>query len=309
MNKQPPVVAILGPTAVGKTELSLELAERLNGEIISTDSRLLYRGMDIGTAKPSLEQRERVPHHLIDVANPDVNWSLVKFRTEALLAMQEIHKRKRLPLLVGGTGQYMTAILEGWIPPPKPADLNYRKELAKFAENQGKEALHEKLKEVDPKTAERIHASNVRRVIRALEIHHITGEPPSKIRRKEPPPFRSLRIGLQLPRDQLYERIDARIDGMILAGLLSEVQKLMDDGYGPELPAMSAIGYKQVAEVIHGKRTLEEAIAEMRRLTHQFVRRQANWFKPSDPEIHWFDVREGVVEEIVLLVRSWLMEE
>lgn len=308
MSKQPSVVAILGPTAVGKTALSLKLAKRLNGEIISMDSRLLYRGMDVGTDKPSIDQRKQVPHHLIDVASPDENWSLAKFRSAALQAIGEIHKRGRLPLLVGGTGQYMRAILEGWIPPPKPADLAYREELTKFAEDHGAEALHMKLREVDPVSAERIHANNIRRVIRALEIHRITGEPPSKVRRKEPPPFRSLRIGLQLPREILYARIDARIDEMIQAGLLSEVQELLEDGYGPELPSMSAIGYKQMADVIAEKISLDEAIREMRRLTRQFVRRQANWFKPSDPKIHWFDMRSDVVEEIVQLILAWLEE-
>jgi len=309
MKEGSPVIAILGPTAVGKTELSLKLAERLNGEIISTDSRLLYRGMDIGTAKPSLLQRERVPHHLIDVANPDESWSLARFQIEALHAIQEIQDRKHLPFLVGGTGQYMRGILEGWIPPPRSVDMDYRKELAGFVQSQGKEALHKKLQEVDPQIAGQIHVSNVRRVIRALEIYHITGEPPSMVRRKKTPSFRSLRIGLQLPRDQLYQRIDARIDGMILAGLQAEVQKLLDDGYEPELPAMSAIGYKQMIEVIQGEKTLEEAVTEMRRLTRQFVRRQANWFKPGDPAIHWFTVKEGVEDEIEVLIRSWLVNE
>jgi tRNA dimethylallyltransferase len=308
LSKQPSVVAILGPTAVGKTDLSLRLAKRFNGEIVSMDSRLLYRGMDIGTDKPSLEQRKQVAHHLIDVASPDETWSLAKFRTAALRAMREIHERERLPFLVGGTGQYITAILEGWIPPKETSDSDYREELAKFAKEQGKDALHVKLQEVDPESAVRIHPSNLRRVIRALEIYHTTGEPPSKIRRKEPPPFRSLRIGLQLPRELLYARIDARIDEMIHSGLVNEVKGLIEDGYGPELPAMSAIGYKQIAEVINGEKTLEEAAAEMRRLTRQFVRRQANWFKPDDPKIHWFDLRQDVEDEIVLLIRQWLEE-
>jgi len=272
------------------------------------DSRLLYRGMDIGTDKPTLEERNRVPHHLIDVAWPDENWSLARFQAAALQAIKEIHSRNRLPILVGGTGQYMTAILEGWIPPPKPADPAYREELAKFAEEYGKGALHQRLRDIDPESAERIHATNLRRVIRALEIHHIAGELPSKARRKEPPPFRSLRIGLQMSRGQLYTRIDSRIDEMIRSGLLSEVQKLLDAGYGPELPSMSAIGYKQIADALSGKVPLEEAIQEMRKLTRQFVRRQANWFKPRDPSIHWFDVREDVEEDIVHLIYAWLEE-
>jgi tRNA dimethylallyltransferase len=308
LSRQFCVVAILGPTAVGKTDLSIKLAKRLEGEIISMDSRLLYRGMDIGTDKPTLQQRNLVSHHLIDVAWPDENWSLARFQAIALRAIQEVHSRNRLPILVGGTGQYMTAILEGWLPPPKAADRAYREELAKFAEEHGKAALHQRLRDVDPESAERIHATNLRRVVRALEIYQLTGEPPSKIRRKEPPPFRSLRIGLQMPRDQLYARIDSRIDEMIHSGLLSEVQELLDAGYGPELPSMSAIGYKQIADALSGKVPLEEAIQEMRKLTRQFVRRQANWFKPSDPKIHWFDVRQDVEEDILLLIREWLDE-
>jgi tRNA dimethylallyltransferase len=306
LSKQPSVVAILGPTAVGKTTLSLKLAKRLDGEIISMDSRLLYRGMDIGTDKPNQEERSQIPHHLIDIASPDEDWSLAKFRSAALQAITAIHNRERLPLLVGGTGQYMRAILEGWIPPPKPADMTYREELAKYARDHGATELHMKLMEVDPDSAERIHANNVRRVIRALEIYRITGEPPSKVRRKEPPPFRSLRIGLQLPREQLYARIDARIDEMLQAGLLSEVQELLEAGYGPELPSMSAIGYKQMAEVLTGTMSLDEAIREMRKLTRQFVRRQANWFKPGDPKIHWFDMRQDVEQEIIRLISAWL---
>jgi tRNA dimethylallyltransferase len=265
--------------------------------------------MDIGTAKPTLEQQEAVPHHLIDVTDPDETWSLAKFRAAALEFIDEIHNRKRLPFLVGGTGQYMTAILEGWIPPPQPADLGFRHELEEFVKREGVEALHAKLKQVDPASAERIHASNVRRVIRALEIYHTTGEPKSKIRKKAPPPFRSLRIGLNLPRKVLYARIDARIDAMIEAGFKEEVQSLLDQGFMPDLPAMSAIGYKQMINVILGNCSLEEAVADMRRLTRQFVRRQSNWFKPNDPKIHWFDVRKDQEDEIALLIRRWLRGE
>jgi tRNA dimethylallyltransferase len=304
----PPVLALLGPTAVGKTELSVRLSKRLDGEIISMDSRLLYRGMDIGTDKPSIDQQQAVPHHLIDVANPDETWSLAKFRAAALQIIDEIHARDRVPFLVGGTGQYLTGLLEGWIPPPQPADPVFRLELETFVEQEGKEALHARLKEIDPTSAERIHASNVRRVIRALEIYHTTGKPPSKIRRKDPPPFRSLRIGLHLPRKELYARIDARIDAMINAGFKEEVQSLLDQGFTPDLPAMSAIGYKQMADVIMGHCSLEEAVKQMRRLTRQFVRRQANWFKPNDPKIHWFDVRENIEDEIIHLIQRWLEE-
>jgi tRNA dimethylallyltransferase len=304
----PSVIAIIGPTAVGKTALSLKLAKRLNGEIVSMDSRLIYRGMDIGTAKPSLSERNQVPHHLIDVACPNETWSLARFRTAALQAIEDILERGCLPVLVGGTGQYVTAILEGWIPPPKPAEPSFREELERQAQSQGAEALHERLRRIDPQAAERIDARNVRRVIRALEIFHAMGSTPTALRKKVPPPFRSLRIGLNLPRKELYARIDARIDTMIEDGLLEEVRKLLNEGYDAGLPAMSAIGYRQMVRVLAGEYTMEEAVLEMRRLTRQFVRRQANWFKADDPGIHWFDLSEDLEGSVLRLIRSWLAE-
>ena len=309
MKQQPSVVVILGPTAVGKTDLSLKLAWRLKGEIVSMDSRLIYRGMDIGTAKPTLDQRQQMIHQMIDIADPDEDWSMAKFCQAALHAIAGIHEQNLLPLLVGGTGQYITAILQGWVPPPKPSDATLRKELARFAQTHGKDALHKRLDEIDPETAKRIHKNNLRRVIRALEIYHVTGAPPSEQRKKEPPAFRSLSVGLSLPRDLLYARIDARIDEMIESGFLDEVQQLLDEGYSPDLPSMSAIGYKQIAMALTQEITLEEAVIEMRRLTRQFVRRQTNWFKHHDPEINWFDMREDVEESIYELIQDWLAKK
>jgi len=310
LNQQPSVVVILGPTAVGKTDLSLDIASRLKGEIVSVDSRLIYRGMDSGTAKPTLEQRQQVQHHMIDIADPDEDWSLARFRQVALEVIRDVHRHGHLPLLVGGTGQYITAILEGWNPPPKPSDATFRKELESFAAKQGRAALHKRLEKVDPVTAKRIHENNLRRVIRALEIYHTTGIAPSELREKVPPAFRSLRVGLNLPRQILYERIDARIDEMIQSGFQAEVERLLEQGYAPELPSMSAIGYQQMARVISQESTIEEAVIEMRRLTRQFVRRQANWFKPDDPRIHWFDMRQERVEELISdLILDWLHKE
>jgi tRNA dimethylallyltransferase len=183
------LVAIIGPTAVGKTEISISLAERLGGEIVSADSRLLYRGMDIGTDKPSKEVRARVPHHMIDVTDPDQPWSLAIYRREAIDVIDAIHQRDRLPILVGGTGQYVTALLEGWVPPPKSGDPSLRRRLEKYAEEHGSTALHKKLNEVDPLSAVKIDHRNVRRVVRALEIYHITGFPPSQQRTSQPPPY------------------------------------------------------------------------------------------------------------------------
>jgi tRNA dimethylallyltransferase len=309
MTKLPCVVAVLGPTAVGKTEISIQLAEKLNAEIISVDSRLLYVGMDIGTAKPTHEQRTKVPHHLIDVTRPDDPWTLAKFQEEALKAIDSVLERGRLPLLVGGTGQYLMAVIEGWTPPPRAEDENIREELFSFAEENGSEALHRRLEEVDPVSASRIDYRNIRRVVRALEIHLVSGIPASKARSKTPPSFKLLLIGLSLPRQELYQRIDARIEAMIKAGLVEEVSDLLAAGATLDMPAMSAIGYKQVAEHIMEGMSLEVAKVQMRRLTRQFVRRQANWFKPDDPRIEWFEPRGNVADVVTKRIQAWLDEE
>jgi tRNA dimethylallyltransferase len=302
----PPVVAILGPTAVGKTTISLILAEGLGGEIVSADSRLIYRGMDIGTAKPTPEQRARIPHHLIDVTEVDNPWSLAVFRAAALEAIAAIHARGRLPFLVGGTGQYVTAILEGWSPPALPADPSLRRELEAYAESHGSEMLHRQLAEIDPDSAARIDRRNVRRVVRALEVARLTGKPASRLRAKAAPPFRVLRVGLALPRPELYARVDARIDAILQAGLVEEVRWLLERGLAPDLPAMSGIGYRQMADHLQGKIGLEEALQQMRRATRVLIRRQSNWFKADDPSIHWFEAGPGVEARIEVLIRDWL---
>lgn len=304
-----PVVILLGPTAVGKTKVSLELAERLQAEVISADSRLFYRGMDIGTAKPTRQVRKRIPHHLVDVTTIDRPWSLAEFLEKAREAIREVNSRGRLPLVVGGTGQYLRALVEGWRPPPKAEDKRFRREMRAFAAAHGSEALHERLLTIDPQAAENIKHQNVRRVIRALEIHHVTGEPPSFAQKKIPPPYRLLQIGLYRPRGELYARIDQRIEEMLAAGLLTEVETILSEGYDPNLPALSAIGYSQIIDHLRGDISLQEAVARMKRRTREFVRRQANWFKRDDKSIHWFRARDGAVDEICALVRAWLEEQ
>lgn len=281
-------MVLVGPTAVGKTELSLQLAETLNAEIISADSRLLYRGMDIGTAKPTLAERARVPHHLIDVADPDKTWSLAQYQHAAVQAIAQINARGRLPFLVGGTGQYVRALTEGWQPPEQQPNPKLRAALEAWSTQLGAQELHRRLSLLDPQAAHTIQWQNLRRTVRALEVIFSTGKRFSAQRRRTANPYNLFIFGLTRHRPQLYARIDARIESMLAAGLLDEVRNLLERGYGRDLPAMSAIGYREIAAHLAGEISLEEAITQMKRLTRQFVRRQANWFNPADPQIHWF---------------------
>jgi tRNA dimethylallyltransferase len=302
----PPLLVILGPTAVGKTEIAIRLAESLGGEIVSADSRLFYRGMDAGTAKPSLAERARVPHHLIDVADPDETWSLVLFQQEARRAIQEIHARGRLPFLVGGTGQYIRAVTEGWQAPAAQPDPRLRGVLETWAAQIGPLGLHERLAQLDPQAGEQIEARNLRRTVRALEVILSTGRRFSAQRRRGETPYRLLTLGLNRPRPELYARIDARIEAMFAAGWVDEVRGLLAQGYSPELPSLSAIGYPQVIDYLQGKSTYAEAVMLIKRLTRQFVRRQANWFKENDPQIHWFPAGERTLEAMEGVIRGWI---
>ena len=306
MTAQLPLVVMLGPTAVGKTEIALQLAERLGAEIVSADSRLFYRGMDIGTAKPSLAERQRVPHHLIDVAAPDQIWGLALFQERACQAIAEIHQRGRLPLLIGGSGQYVRAVTEGWSPPAVQPDPRLRAVLEAWAVEIGKDGLHARLAVLDEPAAAAIDLRNMRRTVRALEVILSTGQRFSAQREKHSSPYRLLQIGLQRPRPELYARIDARIDAMLAQGLVAEVSLLLEQGYSPQLPTLSAIGYGEISAYLQGKMTLEEASVQMKRATRTLVRRQANWFKSSDPAIHWFQVDSGTLAAIQSLIRDWL---
>lgn len=301
-----PLIIILGPTAVGKSEIAIQLAERLNGEIVSADSRLLYRGMDIGTAKPSPEERQRVPHHLIDVADPDQVWSLALFQREAHRIIGEIHARGHLPFLVGGTGQYLRAITEGWEVPEAAPNPCLRQALERWANEITPLGLHARLAKLDPEAAVQIDPRNLRRTVRALEVILSTGRRFSVQRQRGSPPYRVLMLGLHLPRAELYKRIDARIQSMLQAGLVEEVRSLLERGYSPDLPTMSAIGYREIILYLQGKFSLEEAVAQIKRRTRIFVRHQANWFKRDDPHIHWFEAGPQVVNQMESLIRNWL---
>lgn len=303
---KPPLIVIVGPTAVGKTEISIHLAGRLGGEIVSADSRLFYRGMDIGTAKPTPAERARIPHHLIDVADPDETCSLAVFQHLAADALADIQTRHKLPFLVGGTGQYIHAVTHGWVPPATKPDDRMRDILEELAKVQGNDWLHKRLALLDPAAARLIDPRNLRRTVRALEVILSSGHRFSDQRRQSESPYRLMTIGLIRPRPELYARVDDRIEAMFAAGLLDEVRSLLARGYSPDLPTMSAIGYRECAAVLRDEMSLEEAKVRMRRLTRDFVRRQANWFKVEDQEIQWFEAEEANTDQLERLIRAFL---
>jgi tRNA dimethylallyltransferase len=299
-----PAIAVVGPTAVGKTEISLQLAERLGGEIISADSRLFYRKMDIGTAKPSRAELGRVTHHLIDVANPDEIWNLAGYQGAAIGEIARIQARGHLPLLVGGTGQYIWSVIEDWIIPAQAPDERLRQALEHWAAEIGAQALYDRLAGIDPQAAAHIEARNVRRTVRALEVIFSTGRRFSEQRLKGESPYQWLIVGLIRPREELYRRVDQRIEAMIAQGFIDEVRDLLERGYSADLPTLSAIGYREIGAYVRGEMSLVDAVVLIKRLTRQFVRRQANWFKPDDPRIHWFECNENSTDEIEHYIRT-----
>jgi len=281
------LVAIVGPTAAGKSALALELAEALGGEIVNADSRQVYRGMDIGTAKPSPAERARVPHHLFDIAGPDEGYSLALFQRDARAALHEIWARGAFPWLVGGTGQYVWGLLEAWNVPEVAPNEALRARLADFVEKEGPASLHEMLRELDPVSAGRIEPNNVRRVIRAIEVTRLTGQPFSEWQVHGDPGFEFHVLGVDLPNETLHPRIDARVLEMFDAGFVDEVRELLARGVAPTAPAMSSIGYSQVVRHLAGQCTLADAIAETQRATRQLARRQRQWFRHGDSRITW----------------------
>lgn len=302
----PPLIVLVGPTAVGKTALAVQLVEAVGGEILSADSRQIYRGMDIGTAKATPDEQARARHHLIDLIDPDEVLGLAQFQALAYAAIDRLHAQGTTPFLVGGTGQYVQAVVEGWQVPRVEPDEALRQKLYDQAEAEGGQSLHDRLRALDPAAAGRIDARNVRRVVRALEVCLLTGRPISQQQTKQPPPYRVLWLGLSLPRPELYKRIDRRVDAMMDAGLEAEVRGLIARGYGFELPALSGVGYGQFAPYLAGEATLDDVVREIKRATRRFVRQQANWFRRDDPRIHWLEAADEPFAQALALVESFL---
>lgn len=300
-----PLIAILGPTAVGKSALALNLAREFRGEIVSADSRQVYRGMDIGTAKPSADERRAVPHHLLDVVDPDEEFTLAQYQARAYAAIAEIHARGHIPFLVGGSGLYVRAVLEGLAIPRVAPNRARRAEL----QRQAPAALYARLQQLDPRAAAQIDPHNTRRVIRALEVCERAGKPISALQTLAAPNYRILRIGLTLPRQELYRRINIRVDAMLAAGLVDEVRALLVRGYAPDLPAMSGLGYRHIAAYLRGKTSYEEAVRVLKRDTRRFVHHQYSWFRLDDARICWFDLSVATDADVRARVAQFLAEQ
>lgn len=286
-------IVVLGPTATGKTELGVRLSEEFNGEIVSADSRQVYRFMDIGAAKPTSEQRTRASHHLIDILYPDQDFGLADFLRLARQSIQSIRDNGRLPIVVGGTGQYIWALLENWNVPRVPPDPTFRRELDELAAKSGHEALHKLLQRSDPVSARRIDSRNTRRVIRALEVHRALGGVGAESARKSDVSTQALVFGLTCERKLLYRMIDDRVDRMVEDGLAAEAANLVRRGYSWDLPAMSSVGYKEMGAYLSGDQSLEASVARIKTRTHRFARQQYNWFNLEDSRIQWLDVGQS----------------
>ncbi len=301
----PPLIVLLGPTAVGKTALSLELCKRFGGEVVGADSRQIYRGMDIGTAKPTAEEQRQAVHHLIDLCEPDEPFSLADYQQRAYSTIEAIHASGHLPVLVGGTALYIRAVVDGLRLPEVPPNPILRAQLEQFLSERGRDALFQWLQTVDPATAAVIDGKNPRRVLRALEIFLSTGQSKVALEGTNPPPYRILQIGLDRPRAQLYQRTDERIEAMMAEGLLDETARLLAAGYYPPLPAITSLGYREMIAYIEGKLTLEQAIEKFKTETHRYVRHQYTWFRKM-PNIIWFDLDQVDPEVIYRTVAGFL---
>ncbi len=303
------LVAIVGPTGVGKSRLALHLASLFHGEIVSADSRQVYRYLDIGTAKPSPREQAQIPHHMIDIVNPDEDFSLAQYQELAYQAIEDIQRRRKLPFLVGGSGLYVRAILEGWRIPRVSPDPEFRYNVEKRATGSGIDEIYQELIRVDPEAARKIDRRNVRRVIRALEVHTKTKRPFYQLRLREAPEFNSFIIGLTANRDEVYRMVDKRVDEMIEQGLVGEVENLLKMGYDFNLSAMSGIGYRQIGQYLGGELKLDDASEKIKSETHRFIRHQYAWFRLKDERIHWFDAVRPDEMEIERVLAEFIKGE
>ncbi|GIV08932.1 MAG: tRNA dimethylallyltransferase [Fimbriimonadales bacterium] len=302
-----PLIVIVGPTAVGKTEVGICLAEQIGGEIISADSSAIYRGFDIGSAKPTPEEQRRVRFHLIDVAAPEEVFTAAQFRELALQAIAAIEARGKRALIVGGTGLYVRVLLHGFSLAPPPTDPEVRARWKAEVERIGAPALHERLQQIDPIAAARIHPNDAMRITRAFEVYEITGAPISHWQQRAQTELPALKIGLTMPRETLYQRIDRRVDAMIQQGMLQEVQMLLQKGYNPEQPAFKGLGYRQLIGYIQGRVGWDEAVRLWKRDTRRFAKRQITWFR-KEPGIQWIDASQGS-EHTTQRIYALLMEQ
>ena len=304
MTQQIPLLVIAGPTGSGKTDTAVMVAREVGGEVVTADSMQVYRGMDIGTAKPTLEEQQGIAHHLIDIVEPDEEFSVTQYVALADEVIRDIHARGKVAIVSGGTGFYISALVDRWEFPPQPADMAFRERMRDEAERLGVETLHARLRAIDPTSADRLHPNDIKRIIRALEVFETTGRPLSSYAYKpgdgaHPGPYRPLLYGLTLPREILYERLERRVHAQLEAGLLEEVRRLYDGGYGPELSSMKGITYRQLVGYLRGEYDFQTAIDLMVRDNRRYAKRQFTWFN-ADKRMRWIDVTTEEASQTIL---------
>jgi tRNA dimethylallyltransferase len=308
-NQKPLALILAGPTGVGKTAVSFELAKHLNAEIVSADSRQVYRHMDIGTAKPSLAMREAVPHHFIDIRNPDEIYSAGQYGREARQVIEEILQRDKWPIVVGGSGLYLRALLEGFFE-PKASNREIQEQLKRRAREEGSAALHAELARVDPASATRLNPNDAHRIVRALEMYYASGQTAEELwqHKSEPAKFPYRLIGLNMPRQELYQRINQRVEKMLTEGLIDECRRLLQMGYSPELNALQSVGYQEVFQFLRGEISYAEMLELIQRHSRQYAKRQLTWFRHRK-EVEWIDLLPDdppakIAEQIYALVKN-----
>ena len=290
--KRIPIVIFVGPTAVGKSKIAMNIAQLFNGAIINADSRQIYKYMDVGTAKPSKEDRSMIDHYLFDLVDPNDEYNISKYLTDARESIISINKTGKLPLIVGGTGQYIFGLVDGYITPEVPPNYLFRERMDNKAQTEGSIKLWQDLNTLDPVSANSIDHRNIRRVIRALEVFHETGKLFSELKTRVSTLYDELIIGLYMDRQFLYTQIDNRVDEMISLGWPAEVKKLLDMGFTENLSSMSSLGYREIASYVKGESDLENVVSKIKTLTHRFARQQYSWLRPKNRNVEWIDVND-----------------